>query len=314
MNEAHKVLIIGAGPAGLSAAIYAARAQLNPVVFEGLERGGQLSTTTEVENFPGFPESIKGPDLMEHMRRQALRFGAQIIPKTIEKVDFLEIPFKCWTDDQHLYRSYAVIIATGSSHKWLGLDSEQRLKGHGVSACAACDGYFFREKEIAVVGGGDTAMEEALFLARLGSKVTVIHRRNQFRASKIMADRVVKHPKIEVKWNNVVEEVLGDPETTGVTGVRIRNVATGGIEVIPCAGFFVAIGRNPNTALFRGVLDIDKNGYLVTEPGSTRTGVEGVFACGEVQDNIYRQAVTSAGTGAMAAMDAERWLEIYGVL
>ncbi len=314
MNETvDKVIIIGSGPAGLTAAIYAARAQLDPVVMEGMEPGGQLLGTTEVENFPGFPEGIRGPELMERMRRQAQHFGSRLISRTVQKVDFVERPFSIWTDDQQLHRSYSVIVATGSSYKWLGLDSEQKLRGHGVSACATCDGYFFRGKEIIVVGGGDSAMEEALFLSRLGSGVTVIHRRNQFRASKIMADRVMNHPKIRIEWNSVVEEVIGEPETTGVTGARIRDVVTGEESVIPCSGFFVAIGRKPNTEIFEGILDIDRNGYLVTDPGSTRTSIEGVFACGEVQDKTYRQAVTSAGTGAMAAMDAEQWLEVYGV-
>ena len=304
----YNIIIIGSGPAGLTAAIYASRAQFGPVVFEGTEPGGQLTTTMEIENFPGFPDGLKGEDLMQSFRRQAERFGARIIPKTIEKVDLLERPFRAWDGDGQLYRSHAVIIATGSSYKWLGLDSEQKLRGHGVSFCATCDGYFFREREIAVVGGGDTAMEEALFLARLGSKVTVIHRRNQFRASKIMGDRVMEHPKIGVKWDSIVEEILGDPETTGVTGVRIRNTLTHEEEEVPCAGLFVAIGRSPNTAMFQGVLDMDRNGYLVTGPGNTCTSIEGVFACGEAQDNTYRQAITSAGSGAMAAMDAERWL------
>lgn len=314
MNETvNKVIIIGSGPAGLTAAIYAARAQLDPLVIEGMEPGGQLLGTTEVENFPGFPGGIRGPELMERMRRQAQHFGSRLISRTVQKVDFVERPFSIWTDDQQLHRAYSVIVATGSSYKWLGLDSEQKLRGHGVSACATCDGYFFRGKEIIVVGGGDSAMEEALFLSRLGSGVTVIHRRNQFRASKIMADRVMNHPKIRIRWNSVVEEVIGEPETTGVTGARIRDVVTGEESVIPCSGFFVAIGRKPNTEIFEGILDIDRNGYLVTEPGSTRTSIEGVFACGEVQDKTYRQAVTSAGTGAMAAMDAEQWLEVYGV-
>ncbi len=309
MNDIHKILIIGSGPAGLTAAIYAARALLAPLVFSGLDQGGQLTTTMEVENFPGFPEGVRGPDLMESFRTQASRFGAREIPTTVERVDLLERPFRIWTADQSLYRSHAVIIATGSSYKWLGLDSEQKLRGHGVSACATCDGYFFRDKEIIVVGGGDTAMEESLFLARLVSKVTVVHRRNQFRASKIMGDRVMKHPRINIKWNSMVEEILGDPDTTGVTGARIRNVLTKETEVIPCSGLFTAIGRHPNTALFNGLLDIDKNGYIVTRCGSTATSIEGVFACGEAQDKTYRQAITSAASGAMAAMDAERWLE-----
>jgi thioredoxin reductase (NADPH) len=314
MNDtAHKVIIIGTGPAGLTAAIYAARAQLQPVVFEGLEPGGQLYSTTEIENFPGFPEGTTGPWLMAQMRRQAERFGARIIPKTIAKVAFLERPFSLWTDSDELFRCYSVIIATGSSHKWLGLESEQRLRGRGVSACATCDAYFFRGREVVVVGGGDTAMEEALFLSRVVSKVTVVHRRKQFRASKIMADRVMSHPGIDVKWDCVVEEVLGDPEK-GVTGVRTRNVELGVTETVQCSGLFIAIGRKPNTEIFEGKLDIDKNGYLVTQCGSTRTSVEGVFACGESQDKHYRQAVTSAGSGAMAAMDADRWLEIAEVV
>ena len=314
MNSgAHQVIIIGSGPAGLTAAIYAARAQLAPVVFEGMEAGGQLLSTTDVENFPGFPDGIKGPELMALIRRQAERFGAVLIPRSVYKVDFLEKPFKVWTDDRRRYTALTVIIATGASHKWLGLDAEQRLRGHGVSACATCDGYFFRDKEVVVVGGGDSAMEEALFLTRLVSKVTIIHRRHQFRASKIMSDRVIDHPKIEVRWNSVVEDILGDPETTGVTGVRVRNVETGDREAIPCSGYFAAIGRTPNTSIFEGILDIDKNGYLVTSHGSTRTSIEGVFACGEVQDKEYRQAITSASSGAMAAMDAEEWLEVYGV-
>ncbi len=306
-DTADKVIIIGSGPAGLTCAIYTARALLQPVIFEGVEPGGQLLSTSEIENFPGFPEGVTGAELMESIRRQTQRFGARFIPKMVSKVDFLERPFRVWDDDGELFQSHSVIIATGSSHKWLWLDSEQKLRGHGVSSCATCDGYFFRDKEIAVVGGGDTAMEEALFLARLTSKVTIIHRRNQFRASKIMSDRVMKHPKIEVKWNSLVDEVLGDVET-GVTGIRIRDIATGQSHVLQCSGLFIAIGRSPNTSIFGGILDIDKNGYLVTMPGSTETSIEGIFACGEVQDKNYRQAVTSAGSGAMAAMDAERWL------
>lgn len=308
-DEVHKVIIVGSGPAGLTAAIYAARAQLDPVVFEGIEPGGQLTTTTEVENYPGFHEGIQGPELTEHFRKQAQRFGAQIHGRVVEKVEFLERPFKIWTDDKQMHQAHTVIIATGASYKWLGLDSERKLRGFGVSACATCDGFFSRDKEIVVAGGGDTAMEEALFLSRLGSKVTIIHRRDQFRASKIMIDRVVGHPKIEVKWNRVVEEVLGEPDQTGVTGVRIKNILTGETEVVPCHGFFVAIGRTPNTDKFKGILDIDKNAYLVTKTRSTHTSIEGIFACGDVQDNTYRQAVTAAGTGAMAAMDAEHWLE-----
>jgi len=312
-DTVHKVLIIGSGPAGLTAAIYTARALLDPIIVEGTEPGGQLLNTMDVENYPGFPDGVKGTELMESIRRQAQRFGVEIFSKTVENVDFLERPLRIWTSDNHLYRCHAVIIATGSSHKWLWIDSEQKLKGRGVSACATCDGYFFRDKRIAVVGGGDTAMEEALFLARLASKVTIIHRRSQFRASKIMSDRVLKHAKIEVKWNSVVNEVLGEIET-GVSGVNIKNVAEGSEEVILCSGLFIAIGRNPNTAIFERILDIDKNGYLVTKPGSTATSIEGVFACGEVQDKNYRQAITSAGSGAMAAIDVERWLAVTEVI
>ncbi len=312
-DSVHKVIIIGSGPAGLTAAIYSARALLAPAILEGIEPGGQLLATTEVENFPGFPEGVTGAELMESIRRQTERFGAEFIPKTVGKVDFLERPFRIWAEDGGLIRSHSVIIATGSAHKWLWLDSEQKLRGRGVSSCATCDGYFFRDKEVTVVGGGDTAMEEALFLARLTSKVTIIHRRNQFRASKIMSDRVMKHPRIEVQWNSIVGKVLGDVET-GVTGVLVRDVSTGKEHVLSCSALFVAIGRSPNTSIFEGILDIDKNGYLVTKPGSTETSIEGVFACGEVQDKNYRQAVTSAGSGAMAAMDAERWLAAIEVI
>lgn len=308
-NSVYKVIIIGSGPAGLTAALYTARAQLKPLVFEGMSPGGQLLTATEVENYPGFPAGVQGPELMESFKKQAERFGAEIIPKVIEKVDFLGRPFTVWSSDQQTYQSHAVIIATGSSYKWLGLKSEEKLKGHGVSACATCDGFFFKDKEVVVVGGGDSAMEEGLFLTRLVSKVTIIHRRDQFRASKIMSDRVLKHPKITVVWNNIVEEILGDPDTTGVTGVRIRNVLSGKQDTLLCSGVFIAIGHKPNSSLFEGILDVDRNGYLITQAGSTRTSVEGIFACGEVQDNTYRQVVVSAGSGAMAAIDAEHWLE-----
>ncbi len=310
MNDTiHKVIVLGSGPAGLTAALYAARAQLNPVVFEGVEPGGQLTTTSEVENFPGFPEGIDGPQLTELFRKQAKRFGTQTLLKAVTRVDFLEGPFRVWTEDNQIHLSHTVIVATGSSYKWLGLESEQRLRGFGVSACATCDGFFFRGKEIAVVGGGDTAMDEALFLSRLGSKVTLIHRRDQFRASKIMADRVRDHPKIDIKWNSVVEEILGEPDHTGVTGVRIKNVLNGKVQVLSCSGFFVAIGQKPNSEVFREFLHLDVNGYIITEPGSTCTNIEGIFACGDVQDTDYHQAIIAAGSGAMAAMEAEHWLE-----
>jgi len=307
-EDIRKVIIIGSGPAGLTAAIYAGRAGLNPLVLEGMEPGGQLMTTTEVENYPGFPEGTNGPEMMDLFRKQAVKFGAEPHFKVVNKVDFSKRPFTVWTDDNTMYRSDTVIIATGASAKYLGLESEQKLRGYGVSACATCDGFFYKDKDIVVVGGGDTAMEEALFLTRFGKKVTVIHRRDEFRASKIMAERVIKDPKIEIKWDSVVEEVLGEQNQVGVTGVRIKNVKTGKTEEIPCSGFFLAIGHKPNSDPFKGQLDMDETGYIKTKPGSTYTSVEGVFACGDVQDKVYRQAVTAAGSGCAAAIDAERWL------
>lgn len=302
---AEKLLIIGSGPAGLTAAIYAARAGLNPLMVEGLERGGQLMITTDVENFPGFPDGIMGPELMEQIRKQAERFGTRIITSNVTEVDFSERPFKVWVGTE-LYEAESIIISTGASARWLGIEGEKRLTGFGVSACATCDGFFFREKELVVVGGGDSAMEESLFLTKFATKVTVIHRRDSFRASTIMADRVMNHPKIDVIWNTVVEEITGDPT---VEGVKLHNVETGVRSDFRTDGVFVAIGHTPNTKVFDGHLDLDPAGYILTDPGRTETSVEGVYAAGDVTDKVYRQAVTAAGLGCQAALDAERWLE-----
>lgn len=302
---AEKLLIIGSGPAGLTAAIYAARAGLEPLMVEGLERGGQLMITTDVENFPGFPDGIMGPELMEQIRKQAERFGTRIITSNVTSVDFSERPFKVWVGSD-LYEADSIIISTGASARWLGIEGEQRLTGFGVSACATCDGFFFREKELVVVGGGDSAMEEALFLTKFATKVTVIHRRDEFRASTIMAERVLNHPKIEVIWDTVVEEVTGE---TTVDGVKLRNTVTDEESHFSTDGVFVAIGHDPNTKVFVDQLELDADGYIVTDPGRTETSVEGVYAAGDVIDKTYRQAITAAGLGCQAALDAERWLE-----
>lgn len=307
----HNVIIIGSGPAGLTAGIYNARANLKPVIFEGTQPGGQLMITTDIENYPGFEKGISGPELMDIMRRQALRFGATSYFKRIGKVDFSGKPLKVYTDDGEEYLSHTVIIATGASAKFLGLESEQRYMGYGVSACATCDGFFFKNQRVVVVGGGDTAMEEANYLTHHASEVTLIHRREGFRASKIMLDRVQKNPKIHLKLNTVIEEILGKEESNKkmVTGVRLRNVQTNEITNFPCEGVFMAIGHRPNTDIFQGVLDMNETGYLITKKSSMETKIPGVFVCGDAQDFYYRQAVSAAGTGCMAAIDAERFLE-----
>ena len=300
-----KILIIGSGPAGLTAAIYAARADLAPLMIEGYERGGQLMLTTDVENYPGFPDGIMGPDLIESFRKQAERFGTRIISSDVTRVDLSERPFKVWVGEDP-YEAETLIVSTGAAARWLDVPGETRLRGYGVSACATCDGFFFRDKTLAVIGGGDSAMEEAIFLTKFASKVTIIHRRDQFRASKIMSQRAIDHENIEVMWNSAVEEVLGDDL---VTGVRVRNVETDEESTLDVDGVFLAIGHDPNTGVFRDQLELDKAGYIVTDPDTTMTSVEGVFAAGDVVDHVYQQAVTAAGQGCEAALDAERWLE-----
>ncbi|MBS1627307.1 MAG: thioredoxin-disulfide reductase [Bacteroidetes bacterium] len=308
--EKTHVLIIGSGPAGYTAAIYAARANMKPVLYQGIQPGGQLTITTEVENYPGYPEGIQGPEMMIHFEKQATRMGADIRYGLATKVDFSTQPYKVWIDDEKIIETDALIICTGASAKWLGLPSEQRLNGFGVSACAVCDGFFFKGKEVAIVGAGDTAAEEALYLSKLCSTVHMIVRRDAMRASKVMQERVLNTSNIKIYWNSETDEILGDNKTEGV---RIKNTKTGEKIEVPISGFFVAIGHQPNSDIFKGWIDMDETGYIKTIPGTSKTNIEGVFAAGDVQDKNYRQAVTAAGSGCMAALDAERYLTAKGI-
>jgi thioredoxin reductase (NADPH) len=300
-------LIIGSGPAGYTAAIYAARANLKPVLYQGIQPGGQLTITTEVENYPGYPDGVQGPDMMIHFEKQAVRMGTDVRYGLATKVDFSSQPYKVWIDEEKIIEADSIIVSTGASAKWLGLESEQRLNGFGVSACAVCDGFFFRGKDVAIVGAGDTAAEEALYLSKLCTTVHMLVRRDQMRASKVMQERVQRTPNIKVYWNSETDEILGE---TKVEGVRIKNIKTGEKKDVPVAGFFVAIGHQPNSEIFKGWLDMDDAGYIQTVPGTSKTNIAGVFASGDVQDKIYRQAVTAAGSGCMAALDAERYLSM----
>lgn len=307
--EKVSVLIIGSGPAGYTAAIYAARANMKPVLYQGIQPGGQLTITTEVENYPGYPDGIQGPEMMVHFEKQASRMGADIRYGLATKVDFSSTPHKVWIDEEKEIHADSVIISTGASAKWLGIPSEERLNGYGVSACAVCDGFFFKGKEVAIVGAGDTAAEEAIYLSKLCTQVHMIVRRDQMRASKVMQDRVLNSPNIQVYWNSETDEILGDKK---VEAVRIKNNKTGDTQEIPVSAFFVAIGHQPNSSIFKDFVEMDETGYILTVPGTTKTNVDGVFAAGDVQDKNYRQAVTAAGSGCMAALDAERYLTSIG--
>jgi thioredoxin reductase (NADPH) len=311
-NQTEKVnlLIIGSGPAGYTAAIYAARANLKPVLYQGIQPGGQLTITTDVENYPGFPDGIQGPELMVHFEKQAQRMGTDIRYGLATKVDLSVSPYKVWIDEEKVIETESIIISTGASARWLNIESEQRLNGYGVSACAVCDGFFFRGKEVAIVGAGDTAAEEALYLSKLCANVHMLIRRNEMRASKVMQDRVKNTPNIKIYWNSETDEILGEKT---VEAVRIKNNQSGEKVEVPIKGFFVAIGHTPNSDIFKGFLDMDEAGYIKTIPGSSKTNIEGVFAAGDVQDKIYRQAVTAAGSGCMAALDAERYLSEKGI-